>query len=73
MRDHPQHEVAMMGGMWGAKLVRKFVRRKFLKAMSDIFQSDLFDAPRNERAHDQMALKKYVWLVVFITHYWPVL
>lgn len=61
MRDHPRHETVMMGGMWGAKLVRKQVRKRFVEAFSKIFQSEFFDAPQSERSHDQEALKKFVW------------
>ena len=53
MRDHPNHEVEMMGGMWGAKLGRKYVRKKFEQSFKIIFESELYDAPESERSHDQ--------------------
>ncbi len=61
MRDHPNHDIPMMGGTWGAKLVRKRIRNAFSKSMSEIFRSKLFDAPQKERSHDQTILQRFIW------------
>jgi hypothetical protein len=64
MRDHPAHDIPMMGGTWGAKLDRKTIRTKFSKAFSDLSFSNLFNASQTEKGHDQEALKKFVWQVL---------
>jgi hypothetical protein len=55
----------MMGGTWGAKLDRKNIRTKFSKAFSDLSLSNLFNASQTEKGHDQEALKKFVWQVLY--------
>lgn len=61
MRDHPLHDVPMLGGTWGAKLDRPLVRELFRKAFDDITKSNYASAPRSERGADQSALKVYIW------------
>ena len=64
MRDHPAHNIPMMGGTWGAKLDRKTIRTQFSKAFSDLSLSTLFNASQTEKGYDQEALKKFVWQVL---------
>ena len=64
MRDHPGHGIPIMGGTWGAKLLRKTIRRKFSTSFSDLSLSELFNASQTERSHDQDALKRFVWHVL---------
>ena len=61
MRDHVQHNIPIMGGMWGAKLHRTQIREKFEKTFSKLSHSNHFYAPQNERSHDQEALRLFVW------------
>ena len=61
MRDHPAHDVPMLGGTWGAKLDRKEIRNNFSKSISDLYRSNLFTASQEEPAHDQQALRRFFW------------
>jgi hypothetical protein len=61
IRDHPNHDIPMMGGIWGAKLTRKTVRNSFSKSMKALFRSELFNASQEERSHDQAALQRFIW------------
>ena len=61
MRDHPQHDIEILGGMWGAKLTQN-TRPKF-KASFEAMMKDTFDflGRRNAPQHDQSTLKQYIW------------
>ena len=38
MRDHPMHDIGMLGSAWGVKLLKDKVRLKWRKAWKDGFQ-----------------------------------
>jgi len=61
MRDHPLHDVPILGGMWGAKLEKPNVKEHFKMAFDDILKSSYSSAPRSEKGADQSALKYFVW------------
>ena len=63
MRDHPQHDVPMLGGTWAVKLTRDEIRSKMQKAVKKMFKSRLIHAPRDQGGPDQKLLARYVWWV----------
>ena len=64
MRDHPQHDVAILGGMWGIKLTdetRLLIKQAFDRMF--LTSTNLLGS-RTQPQHDQIVLKNYVWPVV---------
>ncbi len=54
--------MAILGGMWGAKLDKPEVRRKFEDTMDSLSNDKrIFYAHRKHYGPDQKALKKYFW------------
>ena len=60
MRDHPYHNVPILGGMWGIKLTPD-MRFNMEQAFTDMFGSDIFYKNRDLRGPDQDLLGKYIW------------
>jgi len=63
MRDHPEHNIGMLGSAWGVKLTKKEVRHKWEKAWKSGCQDSdgVMWMARNQTGPDQLFLKKYVW------------
>lgn len=61
MRDHPLHDVGMLGSAWGVKLDKDYVRQKWRRAWRDGFQNEIMWKARNLTGPDQGFLQKYVW------------
>lgn len=60
MRDHPHHDVTVLGGMWGAKLT-PYIRSRMRQSFGTIFKSKIFFANRYIREPDQELLRDYIW------------
>eukprot|EP00090_Calanus_glacialis_P018459 TRINITY_DN28652_c0_g1_i1.p1 TRINITY_DN28652_c0_g1~~TRINITY_DN28652_c0_g1_i1.p1 ORF type:complete len:263 (+),score=43.27 TRINITY_DN28652_c0_g1_i1:109-789(+) len=61
MRDHPQHCVPLLGGMWGARLSVDRVRQQWQKSWKKIQEHRLAHSPRNATGPDQILLQHAVW------------
>ena len=61
MRDHPQHEVPILGGTWGIKLLKPEIREKMSSSIWTMFRKDLFYASRDRSGPDQQLLRRIVW------------
>jgi len=63
MRDHPMHDIGMLGSAWGVKLTKENIRLKWQKAWKNGFRDDegLMWKARNLTGPDQGFLKRYVW------------
>ena len=60
MRDHPKHNVPMMGGMWGVRLSSSKIRQKLHQSFMKLFKSKLFYVDNNRIGPDQYILAKYI-------------
>ena len=56
MRDHPQHDVPILGSGWGVKLGRDEVRNRWKKVWTEAMEDEIFWKDRFERDFDQMLL-----------------
>jgi len=61
MRDHPQHDIQILGGTWGIKLVKPEIRQKMSLSIRKMFGKDEFYASREHSGPDQKILKHIVW------------
>lgn len=61
MRDHPLHDVGMLGSAWGVKLTSEAVRRNWRRAWSNGRKNPMMWKARNLTGPDQGFLQKYVW------------
>ena len=61
MRDHRSHNVAILGGMWGAKLTQPQTRVSFGKAFTKMLKDKEAYRSRKYRGIDQNLLKRYIW------------
>ena len=61
IRDHPHHDIQILGGTWGIKLIKSEVRSNMTNAMKRMFKHYKFLAPRDKAGPDQEMLKRYVW------------
>ena len=63
MRDHPQHNVPMLGGMWAVQMGRrKKVWRDVWKSLwSAILADPLSRSERGSKGPDQTLLSRHVW------------
>ena len=61
MRDHPQHDIQILGGTWGIKLVKPEIRQKMSLSIRKMFGKDEFYASREHSGPDQKILKRIVW------------
>ena len=61
MRDHPQHNAPILGGLWGIKMTQKMRSHmetsfeQMLKHSVNIF------GKRTETQHDQIVLREFIW------------
>ena len=60
MRDHPQHNTPILGGLWGVKLTKN-IRSSIHQSFAKIFESSMFYNGRNQRGSDQDLLGKFIW------------
>ena len=63
MRDHPNHGVFVLGGMWGVKLNNEKIRQNMEKSFHKGFGEKIFYANRYGKQPDQEFLSWFVWLV----------
>ena len=61
MRDHPQHDVPILGGTWGIKLEKNKIRQKIKMSIEAMKKNPIFYASRSKAGPDQDALRRYVW------------
>ena len=63
MRDHPQHNVPMLGGMWGVQMPRrsKTWRAVWKRIWTNIIADPLSQSDRGSKGPDQTLLSRYVW------------
>ena len=61
MRDHPGHNVSILGGLWGIKLQNEAIRREYTKAFNQLLDDPLVNTTRLEYGADQDVLLKYFW------------
>ena len=61
MRDHPNHQKPIMGGLFGVKLTGSS-RQKYEKILMTVLSDQEHSrAPRSQRDHDQFLLTKHFW------------
>ena len=61
MRDHPKHNVPLLGGGWGARLTVETEREQWENVWKEIlWDSDLY-ATKQQKGPDQNILTNYVW------------
>ena len=61
MRDHPHHDIEILGGLWGMKMTPK-MRLLMNKTFETIFtKSASFYGSRKEYNHDQILLRNFIW------------
>jgi len=61
MRDHRQHDVPVLGGMWGARLHNATYREPWIKSWKAIFEDRNSNASRKEKGPDQTLLARHIW------------
>ena len=68
MRDHPQHDLEIVPGMWGVKLKKANIRSLFADSVEKMFTNVIqnhrysFAFPPKEILNsDQMALRRFFW------------
>ncbi len=61
MRDHPLHDIGMLGSAWGVKLQTDRVRQKWRRAWHNGAKNPIMWKARNVTGPDQAFLHKYVW------------
>ena len=67
MRDHPNHDIEILGGLWGMKMTPK-MRLLMNKTFETIFTtSPSFYGSRTQSNHDQILLRSYIWYVEVFT------
>ena len=47
MRDHPLHDIGMLGSAWGVKLNKDYIRKKWHRAWADGMRNDIMYKARN--------------------------
>ena len=60
MRDHPAHNTAMLGGMWGARMTEES-RPRWVETWREMVRDGLSLASRERKGPDQQLLTKWVW------------
>ena len=63
MRDHPEHDVPMLGGLWGTQMTgsRKVWGEVWTNIWTDIIADPLSQADRGKKGPDQTLLARHVW------------
>lgn len=61
MRDHPNHDVPILGGLWGLKMTSD-MKSQMKTSFDQMFKhSTNLYGKRTESQHDQIALRKFIW------------
>ena len=60
IRDHPDHNRPILGGLWGVKLTPNITSR-FHLSFEKSFKSNMFYKSPNQRGSDQDLLEKFIW------------
>ena len=58
MRDHPLHNIGMLGSAWGVKLTKEYVRLKWRKAWKNAKRNPIMWKARNLTGPDQGFLQQ---------------
>ena len=58
MRDHPAHNIGILGGTWGAKLADPESREAWNLSFTNIFGNKRAYEPRTKRGADQYLLNR---------------
>ena len=61
MRDHPAHDIGILGGTWGAKLTDPEVRKSWNLSFKNIFGNKKARDSRTRPGADQYLLNRYAW------------
>ena len=61
MRDHPAHNIPLLGAAWGARITEDNIRHKWVKSWQKILADPLSRASRDTKGPDQKVLAKWVW------------
>ena len=61
LRDHPYHDISILGGMWGIKFQNTIIREKFTQSFNQLLSDPLVNSTRTIHGPDQTALTKYFW------------
>ena len=70
MRDHPNHGVFVLGGMWGVKLINEKIRQFMEKSFDEGFDAKIFYANRYGKQPDQDFLSRFIWyLNISVTNF----
>ena len=69
MRDHPMHDIGMLGSAWGVKLTKENIRLKWQKAWKNGFRDDeglMWKARNLTGASSKLCLKITKKIILFI-------
>lgn len=61
MRDHPAHNVPLLGASWAAQLSQANIREKWRRSWQKMLADPLCWAPASAKGPDQELLTKYIW------------
>ena len=61
LRDHPYHDISILGGLWGIKFQNTVIREKFTQSFNQLLSDPLVNSTRTTHGPDQTALTKYFW------------
>ena len=61
MRDHPSHDIPLLGAAWGARLSQEAVREKWSRSWRNILKDPASRAGRERKGPDQNLLARWVW------------
>ena len=61
MRDHPYHNIPLLGAAWGARMTGQEVRGNWVRSWQDILKDPLSRAGREKKGPDQAVLARWVW------------
>ncbi|XP_059085676.1 uncharacterized protein LOC131882530 isoform X2 [Tigriopus californicus] len=64
MRDHPNHQNKIMGGLWGVKLINETFRSQMEEAFMGLLTDPVAYRPRTKRGADQFLLMRHIWKLV---------
>ena len=75
MRDHPQHNIGLLGGAWGADLTRNIsetngslisARKKWKVTWKNILRDRKIFSERHKLGPDQDLLTRYIFITIFL-------
>ena len=61
MRDHPHHDIGVLGGTWGIKLSNPTIRKQYGDSFKLMLRDPIASSKRDIHGPDQTALTKYIW------------